>query len=74
MPKVFKEKYPSTQVIIDATEVYVEKPSLPELQQLTFSTYKSHNTYKSLIGISPSGAVIFVSNLYPGSVSDKELT
>ena len=74
MPKVFKEKYPSTRVIIDATEIYVEKPALPELQQLTFSSYKNHNTYKGLIGISPSGAVIFVSDLYPGSISDKELT
>ena len=27
-----------------------------------------------MIGISPSGAVIFVSDLYPGSISDKELT
>ena len=74
MPKIFKEKYPSTRVIIDATEIYVEKPALPELQQLTFSSYKNHNTYKGLIGISPSGAVIFVSDLYPGSISDKELT
>ena len=75
MPKVFKEKYPSTRVIIDATEIYVEKPALPELQQLTFSSYKNHNTYKGLIGgISSSGAVIFVSDLYPGSISDKELT
>ena len=74
MPKVFKEKYRSTRVIIDATDIYVEKPALPELQQLTFSSYKNHNTYKGLIGISPSGAVIFVSDLYPGSISDKELT
>ena len=74
MPQVFKEKYPSTRVIIDATEVYVEQPAVPELQQLTFSNYKHHNTYKGLIGISPSGAVIFVSTLYPGSISDKELT
>ena len=27
-----------------------------------------------LIGISPSGVVTFVSKLYPGSTSDKELT
>ena len=74
MPRVFKDKYPSTGVIIDATEVYVEQPAIPELQQLTFSSYKNHNTYKGLIGISPSGAVIFVSSLYPGSISDKELT
>ena len=74
MPKVFKEKYPSTRVIIDATEIFVQQPAIPELQQLTFSNYKKHNTYKGLIGISPSGAVILVSDLYLGSISDKELT
>ena len=74
MPRAFTIKYPSTRVIIDATEIYIEKPNIPELQQLTFSSYKNHNTYKGLIGISPSGAVVFVSDLYPGCISDKELT
>ena len=74
MPNSFKQQYPSTRVIIDATEVFIQQPSLPELQQRTFSSYKNHNTYKGLVGISPSGAVTFVSNLYPGSISDKELT
>ena len=41
-----------------------------ELQQLTFSSCKNHSTYKGLIGISPSGAVAFVSDLYLGSISD----
>ena len=40
MPQIFKDKYPSTRVIIDATEIYVEQPHLPELQQVTFSKYK----------------------------------
>ena len=74
MPNVFRIKYPTTRVIIDATEITVEQPALPELQQLTLSNYKNHNTYKGLIGISPSGAVTFVSDLYSGSISDKELT
>ena len=74
MPALFKEKYPTTRVIIDATEVFIQQPSLPELQQRTFSSYKNHNTFKALIGISPSGAVTFVSKLYPGNISDKELT
>jgi hypothetical protein len=74
MPNTFKMKYPTTRVIIDATEVFVEQPALPELQQLTFSNCNNHNTYKGLIGILPSGAVTFVSKLYPGSISDKELT
>ena len=74
MPHVFKALYLTTRVIIDATEILVQQPALSELQQLTFSNYKNHNTYKGLIGISPSGAVTFVSDLYPGSISDKELT
>ena len=73
MPKCFKELYPSTRVIIDATEIFVETPALPEFQQMTFSSYKNHNTFKALIGISPGG-VIFVSSLYPGSISDQQLT
>ena len=30
--------------------------------------------YKGLIGISSSGAIVFMSDLYPGCISDKELT
>ena len=37
------------------------------------STYKHHLTYKGLIGIAPSGAVTFVSPLYQGRTSDKEI-
>ena len=73
MPQNFKRLYPSTRVILDATEVRVEKPGLPSLQQVTFSNYKNTNTYKVLIGISPSGIITFVSKLYAGSISDKEL-
>ena len=74
MPNSFKKQYPSTRVIIDATEVFIQQPSLPELQQCTFSRYKNHNTYKGLVGIAPSGAMTFVSKLYPGTIFDKELT
>ena len=74
MPKQFKEQYPTTRVIIDATEIYTEQPHLPELHQMTFSNYKNDNTFKALIGISPDGAITFVSSLFPGSISDKALT
>ena len=49
MPKQFKEQYPTTQVIINATEIYIEQHHLPELQQMTFSNYKNKNTFKALI-------------------------
>ena len=74
MTKYFKERYPTTRVIIDATEIYIEQPHLPELQQMTFSNYKNDNTFKALIGISPDGTTTFVSSLFPGSISDKALT
>lgn len=57
MPKCFKELYPSTRVITDAIEIFVETPALAEFQQMTFSSYKNHNTFKALVGISPGGTV-----------------
>ena len=74
MPECFKKMYSSTRVILDATEIRIEKPGLPQLQQVTFSSYKNTDTYKVLVGISPSGVITFVSNLYTGSILDKELT
>lgn len=74
LPKQFKEKYPTTRCVIDATEVYIQMPSNPTAQQLTFSSYKNHNTFKALVVVTPTGAISFVSSLYGGSISDRELT
>ena len=43
------------------------------LQSQTYSNYKSTNTFKALIAISPAGHVIFVSSLYTGCISDTQL-
>ena len=74
MPDAFKEMYPSTRVILDATEIFIEMPSSLRSQSETYSNYKHHNTAKGLIGIAPSGAVTFVSDLYAGRCSDKAIT
>ncbi|XP_078367675.1 uncharacterized protein LOC144651608 [Oculina patagonica] len=74
LPEKVKEFCLTLRCIIDATEIYIEQPKNPEAQQLTFSTYKNHNTLKSLIGISGDGAVNFVSTLEGGSISDRDLT
>ncbi|KAL0868683.1 hypothetical protein ABMA27_008134 [Loxostege sticticalis] len=60
-------------VIVDCTEIKIEKPKNPLTQQMTYSTYKSANTLKVLVGISASGCVTFVSDAYGGSTSDREL-
>ena len=43
-------------------------------QSQTWSEYKHHKTWKALIGISPNGAITFVSKLWSGHVSAKEIT
>jgi len=73
MPSEF-ERYPSTRIIIDCTELFIEVPSSMRAQSQTWSEYKHHNTWKALIGISPNGAITFVSKLWSGRVSDKEIT
>ena len=74
MPSCFKSHYQKTRVIIDCTEIFVQMPSSFRAQSQTYSQYKSHNTAKGLVGISPNGMVTFISHLYGGHVSDKALT
>ena len=74
MPSCFKKTYPTTRVIIDCTELYIEKPNSVRSQAATYSNYKHYNTAKGLVGITPAGAVSFVSDLFTGRTSDKEAT
>ena len=74
MPEGFKKLYPSTRVILDCTEIFVETPTSLLLQLQLYSRYKSNTTLKGLIGITPNGAISFVSSLYTGGISDKEIT
>ena len=73
MPEDFKQKYSSTRVVIDCTEVRCQMPSSLHLNGKLFSNYKHHTTLKGLIGISPGGAITFISQLYTGSISDREI-
>lgn len=74
MPKCFKESNPHVRVILDCTEIKVQTPSSKVLNSETYSNYKSRTTFKSLIGITPCGAVSFISSLFTGSISDKAIT
>jgi len=74
MPDCFKGLYSDVRVIIDCTEIPLEKPSDFECQAATYSTYKHCNTVKALVGISPSGVPIFISKAYEGSISDNDIT
>ena len=73
MPDSFKNTYPNTRCILDCTELFCQSPSSLKAQSSLYSFYKHHVTYKGLVGISPSGAIIFISQLYDGSISDKKI-
>lgn len=73
MPDSFKEKYSCTRVIINCTEIRCQMPSSLLLNSKLFSSYKNHVTLKGLVGIAPSGAITFISQLYSGSISDREI-
>lgn len=74
MPQSFKEKYPSTYAIIDASEIFIKTPTDLQIQSSTWSNYKHHNTSKFLIACTPNRVISYVSPLYVGSISDVELT
>lgn len=73
MPDCFKDTYPTRRCIIDCTEIFAQVPSNLQTQSALYSSYKHHVTYKALIGICPAGSSIFISQLYPRSISDKEI-
>ena len=73
MPEGFHRQFPSTRVILDATEVRIQKPSNVKDQRSTWSSYKNNNTLKDMIGITPRGVVSYVSPAYGGSASDRQI-
>ncbi|GFV25628.1 uncharacterized protein TNCV_1459431 [Trichonephila clavipes] len=73
MPPPFRMYCKNVRIIVDCTEIEVQKPSSPMEQQMTFSRYKNANTFKGMIGITPNGAISFISELFTDSISDKEV-
>ena len=73
LPECFKLHYPRT-CIIDCSEVFIERASSLSARSETYSNYKSHNTAKFLVAISPTGAIIFISRCWGGRASNKLIT
>ncbi|KAF2905848.1 hypothetical protein ILUMI_00330 [Ignelater luminosus] len=66
--------FTNCRIIIDFTEVFAAVPrQSTKTQGLTYSSYKHRNTLKRLMGVAPNGVVTYVSDLYPGSTSYKQI-
>ncbi|XP_065664512.1 uncharacterized protein LOC136086163 [Hydra vulgaris] len=78
LPECFMKKFRNCVCIIDCYEIFIERPSNLATRAQSWSNYKhknyKNNTVKYLIGISPTGAITFLSGGWGGRVSDKELT
>ena len=71
-PSSFSQ-YSSCRIIIDCRDIEVATPSLMSQQNATYSSYRGMNSFKVLTGVAPNGVLTYVSNLYPGSISDKAI-
>ena len=68
---MLRKNHKKLRCIIDCTEVFIEKPKSLDVQAVTWSDYKKHNTFKFLIGISPTGYIMFLSDCYGGRSTDQ---
>ncbi|XP_028394401.1 uncharacterized protein LOC114518578 [Dendronephthya gigantea] len=73
LPACFKSGHEDVSLIIDCTEIFLERPSQVIQQSATWSDYKSHNTGKALLALSPVMLPVFTSDIFPGSISDEEM-
>ncbi|GFW79640.1 uncharacterized protein TNCV_1429001 [Trichonephila clavipes] len=71
--KFLKENWSRVTALIDCSEIFIDRAFNLDARALTFSQYKSHNTVKFLIACTPLGKVSFVSKLYGGRTSDKQI-
>ncbi|GFN74771.1 hypothetical protein PoB_000127700 [Plakobranchus ocellatus] len=73
LPQAFQD-FPNTRAVIDCAEYTFDRPPIPISPKNAFKTVsKRRNNLKQLIAIMPTGAIIFVSDVYDGSISEKSI-
>lgn len=73
IPHYFKPKFEDVVVVLDCTELPITKPKCLHCRINTYSHYKSRETAKYLIGVTPGGSISYVSSGYGGKSSDKQI-
>ena len=69
----FKDTYLNTRCTLDCIKLFFQSPTSLKAQSSLYSFYEHRVTYKLLVDISSFGAIVFISQLYDGSISDKEI-
>lgn len=75
MPKIFKQNFgDAVTIVVDCFEIAIQTSTQKKAVCQTWSNYKHGQTGKFLIGISPSGFIMFISSGFVGRASDKKVT
>ena len=73
MPTSFRKFFKNCAIIIDCSEIFIERPTDLLARAQVWSNYKHHSTVKFLIGITPQGTISYISKCTGGRMSDKEI-
>lgn len=73
-PTNFRKKFPGVVSIIDCFEIPLERFFDLLGRSSTYSSYKSRNTLKYFISITPSGSISYISQGYGGRATDVQIT
>ena len=74
MPKPFKDHFPNTTCVIDCSEIILLKAKHLDCRSESYSHYYANNTVKYLVAIAPCGLIMFISDAYGGTCSDRYIT
>ncbi|XP_058442959.1 uncharacterized protein LOC131438137 [Malaya genurostris] len=72
-PYYFRPDFEDVVAVLDCTEISIMKPKCLHCRINTYSHYKSRETAKYLVGVSPGGSIIYISAGYGGKTSDKQI-
>jgi len=56
--------HPNLRCTVDCSEIFINRPRNLEIQPLTWSDYKKHNTVKFLVRKAPNGMISFLSKAW----------
>jgi len=62
LPSVFHTNFTQVKCIIDCFEIFIERLVAFTARVVMYSNYKKHNIVKVFIGVSPTGAITYVSS------------
>lgn len=68
------QEHRDTRVILDCTQIEIQRPQDLTSRILSYSNYKKMYTAKVLIGETPGGLISFLSKSYGGRASDVHIT